>query len=172
MERLIYVDILSYFLHELEPHYLTIHWLLRVIFISMVTFVSSLGGPPEESGFPTETQVPMRYSCPWWKTGTGCWVFESCAVNPQWHIISAAIGIINFVDKGTCINTVINWIWESFQEFDAHGRLVFLVGFFFHESGFWPRKPSQATAFHYLYRYSWWEMMGDKSLLCNRWSTN
>lgn len=31
--------------------------------------------------------VPMRYSCPWWKTGTGCWVFESCSVNHQWHIV-------------------------------------------------------------------------------------
>ena len=143
VERLIYVDILSYFLLELEPHYLTIHWLLRVIFISMVTFVSSSGGPPEESGFPTETQVPMRYSCPWWKTGTGCWVFESCAVNPQWHIISAAIGIILY-DRGTCINTVINWIWESFQEFKMHMAGLFSTCLFFHKSGRggWKTEPS------------------------------
>ena len=170
MERLIYVDILSYFLHELEPHYLTIHWLLRVIFISMVTFVSSLGGPPEESGFPTETQVPMRYSCPWWKTGTGCWVFESCAVNPQWHIISAAIGIISLIKVHVSIqlSTEFGNLFKSLM----HMAGLFSTCFFSISPAAAVEKRSQATAFHYLYRYSWWEMMGDKSLLCNRWSTN
>ena len=97
--------------------------------------------------------------------------FESCAVNPQWHIISAAIGIISLIKVHVSIQLSTEF-GNLFKSLMHTAGLFSLLVFFSMSPGVRPRKPSQATAFHYLYRYSWWEMMGDKSLLCNRWSTN